>query len=260
MYMQETELETELSTRESLKEKTPAQTQIEEIIALQPIVMFEKGACPFCAKAKAAFDEIGVKIATVDLENLNPSVAAEVQDHLETLTGARTVPRVFVNHKFIGGGTAVVELQEKGELLPLVEKAREAHTLDLEGKDYFSDTIDMTNEDWEEKLSPEAFRILRTRGTEYPNSHEYTQFYPTTGYFGCAACDLPLYSASSKFKSSCGWPVFNMCFHSDDLGCHILTRPDGSGALEIACPKCAGHLGHVFFDAFSAENPNGERH
>merc|ERR1711879_712918 len=35
------------------------------------------------------------------------------------------------------------------------------------------------------------------------------------------------------------------CYHSKELGCHVSTRPDGSGSLEIICPGCGGHLGHV---------------
>jgi len=112
----------------------------------------------------------------------------------------------------------------------------------------------------QEELGPSLYRILRQRGTEMPHSHEYNQFQPETGYFACAGCGLPLFSAASKFQSNCGWPVFDKCFHSEDIGCHVATRPDGSGSLEILCPKCSGHLGHVFFDAFSEKNPNGERH
>merc|ERR1712217_822971 len=117
-----------------------------------------------------------------------------------------------------------------------------------------------SEEEWRKELSPELYHMLRQRGTERPGSHEYDQFYPKSGYFSCAGCGLPLYSASSKFKSSCGWPVFDKCYHSEDLGCHVGTRPDGTGYLEIVCPNCGGHLGHVFFDSHTAQNPNGERH
>jgi len=34
-----------------------------------------------------------------------------------------------------------------------------------------------------------------------------TQFYPESGYFTCAGCEQPLYTAQSKFDSGCGWPV-----------------------------------------------------
>lgn len=248
-----------VATRDSLAEKTSSQTQIEEIIALQPLVIFSKSTCPFCAKAKESFKNIGVAtVPTVELDTLQPKVAEEIQDHLGSLTGARTVPRVFVGHKFIGGGDDVVKLAESGELKTLVDKAREEYSDDLRGKNIGK--IQESDEEWSKKLDPKVYNILRGRGTERPGSHEYDQFYPEAGYFSCAGCGLPLYSASSKFKSNCGWPVFDMCYHSEDLGCHVCTRPDGTGSLEILCPKCSGHLGHVFFDSFTADNPNGERH
>jgi peptide-methionine (R)-S-oxide reductase len=245
--------------RESLAQKSPVQTQIEEIIGLQPVVVFSKTTCPFCAKAKQALNDAGVpRAATIELDTLDPKVANEIQDHLMTLTGARTVPRVFVGHKFIGGGTETASMGESGQLKTLVDEAMTKNQEDLQGKDI--GTLQKTQEEWKSELSPDIFRILRKRGTEMPHSHEYNQFYPTVGYFSCAGCDLPLYSAQSKFRSNCGWPVFDKCYHSEEIGCHVCTRPDGTGSLEIMCPRCAGHLGHVFFDSFSAENPNGERH
>merc|ERR1719284_1992140 len=41
-----------VATRESDAQKTSLQTQIEEIIALNPVVVFSKTTCPFCAQAK----------------------------------------------------------------------------------------------------------------------------------------------------------------------------------------------------------------
>ena len=37
------------------------------------------------------------------------------------------------------------------------------------------------------------------------------------GHFACGACGLPLYSAESKFRSNCGWPVFKTCYYSKAL-------------------------------------------
>lgn len=246
-------------TAAEVVEKTPLQTQVEEMIALRTVVMISKTTCPFCAKAKEAFQKLGyTNIAVVELDKLEPAVAQEIQDHMLTLTGARTVPRVFINKKFVGGGTDISNLAASGELKKLVEEARQAQNESLRGDGSFS--VEKSDEDWKKELGPGLFKILRQRGTEPPGSHEYDRFLPKAGHFGCAGCGLPLYSASSKFASSCGWPVFNKCYHSEEVGCHVGTRPDGSGSLEILCPRCGSHLGHVFFDAHSADNSNGERH
>jgi len=43
-----------------MAEKTPVQTQIEQVIALQPVVIFSKTTCGFCTKAKEALKELGI--------------------------------------------------------------------------------------------------------------------------------------------------------------------------------------------------------
>jgi len=44
-----------------------------------------------------------------------------IQDCLQEVSGGRTVPRVFVGGKYIGGGTDVRDLQKKGRLTPLLK-------------------------------------------------------------------------------------------------------------------------------------------
>ncbi len=51
----------------------------------------------------------------------------EYQKVLKELTGARTVPRVFIGGQCIGGGDDTEQLQKKGEL---IEKLKEAGALD----------------------------------------------------------------------------------------------------------------------------------
>ena len=41
---------------------------------------------------------------------------SDIQDVLGEMTGARTVPRVFIKGEFIGGGSDVKNLLESGEL------------------------------------------------------------------------------------------------------------------------------------------------
>jgi glutaredoxin 3 len=55
---------------------------------------------------------------TIELED-RPD-CNEIQDALGDMTGARSVPRVFVDGKFIGGGTDVKKLYETGELAKIL--------------------------------------------------------------------------------------------------------------------------------------------
>lgn len=79
--------------------------------------------------------------------------------------------------------------------------------------------------------------------------------YPKEGVFNCVACDTPLYKASTKFDSGCGWPSYY-----DGIPGAIEERPDSDGRrIEIVCSCCKSHLGHVF-KGEGFPNPKDERH
>eukprot|EP00933_Yihiella_yeosuensis_P043800 TRINITY_DN38775_c0_g1_i1.p1 TRINITY_DN38775_c0_g1~~TRINITY_DN38775_c0_g1_i1.p1 ORF type:complete len:337 (-),score=64.24 TRINITY_DN38775_c0_g1_i1:146-1156(-) len=232
--------------------------KIEEMVALRPVMVFSKSWCPFCTKAKEALESQGVKFAVCELDTLGPDVEGEVQEILSQLTGARTVPRVFIGGECIGGGTDTARLAAEGTLKKIADDAVASNREKVSGARVFQ--LQKSDEEWQASLSAEKFRILRRRGTEPPGSHEYDQFLPKAGHFACAGCELPLYSADSKFASTCGWPVFDKCYGSTELGQHVIGQPDGTGSLEIVCANCGSHLGHVFYDSVTESNPNGERH
>jgi len=233
-------------------------TRIEEMIALQPVMVFSKSWCPFCAQAKDALGGLGKQFAKLELDTLGPQTEAQVQDVLAEITGARTVPRVFIGGTCIGGGTDTMLLAESGQLSDMVDEAQEAYKEKLQGKGEFA--MQKSDDEWSKDSDAQRFQILRRRGTEPPGSHPYDKMMPEKGHFSCGACGLPLYSAQSKFESNCGWPVFDKVYASPDVGQHVGSRPDGSGSLEIVCNRCGSHLGHVFYDAVTEANPNGERH
>ncbi len=73
----------------------------------------------------------------------------------------------------------------------------------------------------------------------------------------CAACHAPLYRATHKFKSGCGWPAY-----FDSLPGAVTRHTDstfGMARTEITCSKCGGHLGHVF-KGEGYPTPTDERH
>lgn len=88
-------------------------------------------------------------------------------------------------------------------------------------------------------------------------SGKYDKHYPDAGVYKCGACDTPLYKASHKFDSGCGWPAFWDAY-PDAVG----QRDDstlGMKRTEIVCNNCGGHLGHIFKgERFG--NPKDERH
>jgi peptide-methionine (R)-S-oxide reductase len=106
-------------------------------------------------------------------------------------------------------------------------------------------SVDKTNEEWRETLSPSQYHVLREHGTERagtsPLNHE-----KRAGRFYCAACGNPLFASATKFESGTGWPSF-----SRPLDAAVATSEDGSHFMsrtEVHCAQCGGHLGHVFPD------------
>lgn len=92
-----------------------------------------------------------------------------------------------------------------------------------------------------DKLTPEEERVIVHKGTEYPFSGEYDNFYKE-GIYVCRRCNEPLFSSQSKFDAGCGWPAFD-----DSFPGAIKRLPDPDGMrTEIECAKCGAHLGHEF--------------
>ncbi|KAH9962564.1 peptide methionine sulfoxide reductase msrB [Russula dissimulans] len=119
-----------------------------------------------------------------------------------------------------------------------------------------TDTKVKSDEEWRAILSPEQFRVLRSKGTEPAGTGEY-EHHKAAGVYSCAACHTPLYKSSTKFDSGCGWPAF-----FDALPGAVSRHEDrsfGRVRTEITCTACGGHLGHVF-KGEGYKTPTDERH
>ena len=111
------------------------------------------------------------------------------------------------------------------------------------------------DEEWERRLSPEQYFILREDGTERPFTSELLEV-KAPGTFVCAACALPLFATETKFDSRTGWPSFYEPIRAD----HIAELRDtklGMVRTEVRCARCDGHQGHVFEDG---PRPTGLRY
>ncbi|KAL8137308.1 hypothetical protein V2J09_003309 [Rumex salicifolius] len=117
-----------------------------------------------------------------------------------------------------------------------------------------STPVQKSDDEWRAILSPEQFRILRQKGTEYPGTGEYDKFFDE-GVYTCAGCNTPLYKSTTKFNSGCGWPAF---FEGLPGAINRIPDPDGR-RIEITCSACGGHLGHVF-KGEGFPTPTDERH
>ena len=116
-------------------------------------------------------------------------------------------------------------------------------------------TVVKTKEEWKKTLTPEQYHILREKGTERAFSGKHDKNHEH-GVYRCAACGLDLYRSEEKYDSGTGWPSFTAPIAASN----VLTRPDNgffSQRTEVLCPRCGGHLGHVFDDG---PKPTGKRY
>ena len=114
--------------------------------------------------------------------------------------------------------------------------------------------IDLSEDEWRRRLSPEAFRVLREAHTERPYTSPLNDEH-RDGTFACQGCDLPLYRSETKYESGTGWPSF--WDHIADAVRPMTDYDLGFPRTEVHCRRCAGHLGHVFNDG---PEPTGLRY
>lgn len=119
--------------------------------------------------------------------------------------------------------------------------------------------MELTEEEWKQRLTPEQYHILRERGTEHPFTGEHVK--PgKDGVFTCVACGTPLFKSSGQYDSRQpgleGWPSFADAVNSDAVE---LQDDDSLGMhrTEVVCKNCGGHLGHIFDDP---DSPTGKHY
>jgi peptide-methionine (R)-S-oxide reductase len=115
--------------------------------------------------------------------------------------------------------------------------------------------VSKSDQEWQQELTPEQFKVLRKKGTERPFTGEYDGE-KTPGVYRCAGCGTELFRSDAKFDSGSGWPSF----YQPAEGENVKTETDRSFLMrrtEVLCATCDGHLGHVFDDG---PNPTGLRY
>jgi peptide-methionine (R)-S-oxide reductase len=119
--------------------------------------------------------------------------------------------------------------------------------------------MELSDEEWKQKLTPEQYHVLREKGTEAPFSGKLLAN-TETGEYRCAACGSVIFKSDAKYESSSpglmGWPSFAEVAGSDA----VELKADNSWGMErteVVCKTCGGHLGHLFDDP---DSPSGKHY
>ena len=115
-------------------------------------------------------------------------------------------------------------------------------------------TVELSDAEWRQRLSPQAYEVMRRHGTERAGTSPLDKRYDP-GSYDCAGCGQKLFESDTKYDSRSGWPSFWKPIEGA-----VATTTDyniGYARTEVHCSKCGGHLGHVFPDG---PQPTGERY
>jgi glutaredoxin 3 len=83
------------------------------------VKMYTTQVCPYCVRAKMLLKQRGVEQIEEIRVDLNPT---ERQTMMQ-VTGRRTVPQIFIGDTHVGGCDDLIELDQRGGLMPLLARS-----------------------------------------------------------------------------------------------------------------------------------------
>jgi glutaredoxin 3 len=81
------------------------------------VKMYTTQVCPYCIRAKMILKQRGVAAIEEIRVDLHPT---ERQTMMQ-ITGRRTVPQIFIGDTHVGGCDDLIELDQRGALMPLLQ-------------------------------------------------------------------------------------------------------------------------------------------
>jgi peptide-methionine (R)-S-oxide reductase len=113
-------------------------------------------------------------------------------------------------------------------------------------------TVEKTDAEWRELLTPAQYQVARKEGTERPFTSEHNDE-KRKGVYHCVGCGTALWSSEHKFDSGTGWPSYFQPITPEAVASKTdwkLLYP----RTECHCATCGAHQGHVFPDGPAPTN------
>ena len=76
-----------------------------------PVTIYTTGWCPYCSRAKSLLTRKGVGFEEIDVES-----APEKRAEMQTRSGRRSVPQIFIGDQHVGGCDDLHALEDAGKL------------------------------------------------------------------------------------------------------------------------------------------------
>jgi len=80
------------------------------------IIVYSKGYCPYCKRAKATLNKLGLKFEEIDI-TFNGAQEKKMRER----SMRKTVPQIFINEHHIGGNDDLQAAVKKGTLAELLK-------------------------------------------------------------------------------------------------------------------------------------------
>ena len=87
-------------------------------LSVNKVLMYTTLYCPYCMAARDLLDGKKVEYTDIAVDG-NPELRAE----MSRLSGARTVPQIWINDSHVGGYTELAALERSGKVDLLLDKS-----------------------------------------------------------------------------------------------------------------------------------------
>ncbi len=108
------------------EEKVEISELVAQTISTTPVVIYSLEWCEFCWSVRKLFDAAGINYKTMDLDSVayqKDNLGSDIRAVLNNMTGAPTIPQIFVNGEHMGGATETFDAFNDGSLSKRLESA-----------------------------------------------------------------------------------------------------------------------------------------